>query len=267
MLKNYSWPTSGVISNAVWKRSERQGPYISLEVEVEPFWFGGREIAKIYKSLIAVMPLLPGQLHPFKQLERAIGDTIDVELPIEENKVIPSLIGHRLSFGLTSEEFEGIDRIRIDKLIPREGGKELHKVGTLGVGVAFRRPKGKIRYVTSNITRPEGFLPRSAEIFCYNMDNPNSNGGWFKVNEEVCKVPMQELTGEVDPDTTEDYWMCHVQGQDFPRIMHFAEKDGRSECERLARKSHKRVFLLGTIAYVDYTPPGDAEIKWTELDC
>lgn len=265
MLRNYDWPTSGVISHADWQRSERHGPYIRLEVEVEPFWFGGRKIAKIYKSLIAVMPLLPGQLHPFKQLERAIGSTIDVELPIEEGKVIPSLIGHRLSFSLTLEEFEGIDRIRMDKLIPKEGGKKLRQLKELKEGDAFRRPKGKIRYVKSNIWRRGAF--RKEEVFCFNLDNPNSPGGWFKASEEVSKVPEHEFTYEVNPDKAEEFFMCYVQGEDFPRIMHFAEKDGRSECERLARKSQKRVFLLGTIAYVDYTPPGDAETKWTETDC
>jgi len=271
-MPNYNWPNSGVITHAFWQESQNYGPYIKMEIEVEPFYFGCNTISKLYKGFSLVLPTPPGFPTPIEQLEAAIGTelTWGPEFTVHIGGSIPALIGRRIYFRLDTVSFQGVRRIRIDKLLPKEkieGGKILVKeLREVEPGTMFQRPNGTVRYIRSGLGRKKPL--RATDIFCFCFDG-KSDGYWMSEKTLVKPCDVSNLTGIqiVEEEAEDGYMMCHVRGEQFPRIKHDTEADARNEAERLARLSGKRVYLLEAVAYVDYTPPGSAETQWVELDC
>jgi len=106
-------PTSGVIEEAVWKRSKYSGfPYIRLKTKVDPFILEGRTIEYVYKG---VSPMS----FPPTQLERDLDVKIQVPLNmakvplIELDTPISELEGLEVDLDISYERYEGLLHPRV----------------------------------------------------------------------------------------------------------------------------------------------------------
>ena len=50
---------------------------------------------------------------------------------------------------------------------------------------------------------------------------------------------------------TTGFYMIYVEGQESPTRKHLAFHEARKEAERLARATHKKTYVLGTIECVE----------------
>ena len=60
------------------------------------------------------------------------------------------------------------------------------------------------------------------------------------------------------------FWMCMVQGMGVPKKIHMTIQEANDECERLARKENRMVYLLESIASVSITTP-KPPVAWHSL--
>lgn len=257
-----SWSSSGVIRKATWEESVLNSiPHVKLEIEVVPFYLGGRSITRLFKGISVVTPLLSGLISPLRVLEEAADVRIKVDLPIKLGQEIPELVGKRIHYGMRLVELDGVEYPHITRLYPKSKVKEVEKLilRDLPVGEMFRRTgeQATYRYFKTNIKKEE---PGSG-YYCCNLDGKSE--GYFMPGT----TPVIRLEPDVDCSVTVlsptepgykrpgPFFMNYVQGAGMPSMRHPDQAIACGEAERLAKCTGKRVFVMRTTHSVIYKPP------------
>lgn len=259
---------AGTIRKATWKNSHLNQPYILLEIETEPIHFHGKIITKLFKSVNPIVPTPPGCRSPLQQLEDIAGKPLKVSrtgmLYLDED--LPELRNRPILLELEEVAPYGRLRPHIKRYFPVyqsiKGGKqtmETQRLRDLRPGDMWKRPGGTFRYVVS----PQRAKKYSDDlsIYCYNLDG-DSDGYWMPGYTHVVLLSPE---GEPEPKPTlSSFYMCHVERGGSPTVRHTGSEAYR-EAERLVKTTHRRVFVLKAVAYVDYTIPTTPEYQWTKI--
>lgn len=147
-------------------------------------------------------------------------------------------------------------------MAPNERTADIKNLRELSPGDLFRRADGKYRYVASSNRKGRGC---DDSIYCYNIDG-ESDGYFMRGDESVVRISLPEEKRVPAEAEQEFFFMCYVVGSYPPVVRHADRRIAVAEAERLARISKKRVFVLETVSYVDYSPPSNAVHIWTMLD-
>ena len=134
-------------------------------------------------------------------------------------------------------------------------------------GDMFKREGGDFRYIVSRECIGSG---GNEQIYCYNLDG-SSVGYYHQGNERV--IPLTHTPTIMDAilprtqDPPAPFWMCYVEGMGVPVMRHYSYPVAYAEAERLAKNSHKRVYLLCASSYVVFTPPIQVArvLQWKRL--
>lgn len=123
-------------------------------------------------------------------------------------------------------------------------------------GEMFRRPTGTFRYIKGCKTKETG--GGCLDYFCFNLGG-QSQGYFMPGSQEVVRIDPTAEEEHLQP-----FWMCYVEGGNSPTMKH-SSGEARPEAERLARKTGRRVYVMASVAYVDYLAPANAQTKYTSM--
>lgn len=62
------------------------------------------------------------------------------------------------------------------------------------------------------------------------------------------KITTNKLIKIMEP---KEFYMIYVEGQNSPTRKHLTYQDAKEEAERLARLTHRKTYILGTIEYFE----------------
>jgi len=127
----------------------------------------------------------------------------------------------------------------------------------LNPGTMFRRVAGEFRYIVSD--KREETYSGNVSIYCYNIDGESE--GYNHPGSEMV-IPMQVKS-------TQQFWVCQVEGSKEGTYRHYSLIKAMNEAERLAKLTGRRVFVnvqetVGSVIYLKPVPCTEYQWKWED---
>lgn len=62
------------------------------------------------------------------------------------------------------------------------------------------------------------------------------------------------------------FWMLYAEGGSAPSAKHMTVEEMEKECERIARQSGKKVYILKTVGFMEIEKPLPPPVKFTKYE-